>query len=87
MVELYKRMGFFSNPFSRFSAEEEIDYLAKIYHKPKYFSVLLDEIKGNNSRIIFGDRGAGKSALMVAVKNKVEESGEAKDFLLITCVQ
>lgn len=44
MPELYKKMGFDENPFAKFSAEEEIGYLRKIYYDPKYFSVLLDEM-------------------------------------------
>ena len=52
MEELYENMGFTSNPFSRFSAEEEKEYLEDIFsisHKRSlmallYFMRLLPEL-------------------------------------------
>lgn len=62
------------NPFLKFSAEEEATYISKIYYNPQYFSGLLDEIKGNNTRVVFGERGSGKSAMMIAIKDKFQEN-------------
>lgn len=64
MKDLYKEMGFIDNPFSRFSAEEEIDYLNNIYVNPRYYNTIFKDIKDSSSRFIIGERGIGKSALM-----------------------
>lgn len=64
MSDLYKAMGFTDNPFSRFSAEEEIDYLNNIYVNPRYYNTIFKDIKDGSSRFIIGERGIGKSALM-----------------------
>lgn len=78
-------MGFKENPFTKYSAEEEVEYLSEIYHNPKYFSVLLDELKNNNTRVIFGERGSGKSALMIAIRDALQKDAEAqKSNLIIT---
>lgn len=45
MAELYKNMGFSENPFSRFSAEEEKDYLQEILVQPKYYPTIHSDIK------------------------------------------
>ena len=73
MSELYESMGFISNPFSRFSAEEELEYLPSIFIKPRYFDVLSDDLLSGNSRFIVGDRGSGKSALMYSLKEKLKQ--------------
>jgi hypothetical protein len=70
--ELYINMGFISHPFSRYSAEEEEDYLKKIFNKPNYFSSLYGDIKDGNSRFIYGERGIGKTALVLSLKNELE---------------
>jgi hypothetical protein len=64
MIELYKNLGFTDNPFSRFSAEEEIEYLKDIFSPPKYYQTIYTDVKDGSSRFIFGERGIGKSALM-----------------------
>lgn len=69
MAELYKSMGFKDNPFSRFSAEEEQDYLPEIYVKPKYYSTIHSDTISGASRFIFGERGVGKSALVLNLMN------------------
>lgn len=79
-------MGFDENPFTKFSAEEEVEYLSKIYHNPRYFSVLLDEIKNNNTRVIFGERGSGKSALMFSIRDALQENAEVRESNLIISI-
>ncbi len=73
-------MGFKENPFSKFSAEEETEYLKEIFYEPKYYSTILQDIGGNNSRYIFGERGSGKSALMFRL---IEDLAENKKGLII----
>lgn len=68
MKDLYKEMGFTDNPFSRFSAEEEIEYLKNIYVNPRYYNTIYRDIKDSSSRFIIGERGIGKSALMFNLK-------------------
>ena len=71
---LFETMGFESNPFSKFSAEEELSYLNKIYFKPKYFQSLLNDISSGSSRFIFGERGSGKSALIIELNKELLSS-------------
>lgn len=73
MFELYKNLGFEANPFSRFSAEEEIDYLKDIYSPPKYYQTISSDIRDGSSRFIFGERGIGKSALMFKLMQEFEK--------------
>ncbi|MBI4209961.1 MAG: hypothetical protein HY544_00445, partial [Candidatus Diapherotrites archaeon] len=47
--------------------------------------VLRDEIKNNNTRIIFGERGVGKSALMIAINGNLQETSE-NGYVLITVI-
>lgn len=64
MKELYESLGFKRNPFSNYSAEEEFEYLDKIYVPPRYYKTIFNDIKNGTSRFVFGERGIGKSALM-----------------------
>lgn len=64
MSELYSNLGFTQHPFSKFSAEEETQYLTEVYVKPRYFDSLLSDLKVGSSRFILGERGSGKSALI-----------------------
>lgn len=68
MKDLYRAMGFTDNPFSRFSAEEELEYLKNIYVNPRYYNTIYRDIGDSSSRFIIGERGIGKSALMFNLK-------------------
>lgn len=74
MIELYESLGLNQNPFSKFSAEEELEYLKYIYVTPKYFNSLFSDLKSGSSRFIIGSRGSGKTALMHQIKNHLEDS-------------
>jgi hypothetical protein len=65
-------MGFRANPFSKYSAEEELDFIEEIFHKPNYYSTLLADLKSGASRFILGHRGNGKSSLINYLKNDLE---------------
>ena len=71
MNDLYENLGFKSNPFSKFSAEEEKDYLTSIYLKPRYYNTLLNDLASGTSRFIFGQRGSGKSALIIELEKEL----------------
>lgn len=81
MKELYNNLGFFMHPFTSFSAEEEVEYLDEIaylndfFNPPKYFNSLYTELKNGASRFIFGERGSGKTALMLRLKRTLEKEG------------
>ena len=75
MAELYESLGFFDNPFSRYSAEEEQSELEKIFLRPNYFDVVCSNLISGNSRFIIGDRGTGKTALMLQLKDRIRSEG------------
>lgn len=74
MNELYQSLGLKNNLFSKFSAEEEADYLNEIYVQPKYFNSLYSNLKDASSRFIIGSRGSGKTALILQLKKALEEN-------------
>jgi energy-coupling factor transporter ATP-binding protein EcfA2 len=74
MTELFQSLGLNQNPFSKFSAEEELEYLKEIYVTPKYFNSLFSDLKSGSSRFIIGSRGSGKTALMHQLKDILETS-------------
>lgn len=74
MGELFENMGFRENPFSRFSAEEEKEYLHNIFVPPKYYATIHSDLKTGSSRFIFGERGVGKSALVLNLKSDFAEN-------------
>lgn len=74
MQELYQSLGFKSNLLSKFSAEEELEYLNKVYVTPKYYNSLYTNLKDASSRFIIGSRGSGKTALINQLQNSLEES-------------
>jgi UDP-N-acetylmuramyl pentapeptide phosphotransferase/UDP-N-acetylglucosamine-1-phosphate transferase len=71
-AELFYSLRLKSNPFSRFSAEEEIDYLDEIYYRPKYFHPLFEDIRNGHSRFVFGARGVGKTALLLKLRKQLD---------------
>lgn len=71
MKELYESLGFFQNPFSTFSAEEELKYLNDIFNPPRYYNSLYTDLKNGSSRFIFGERGSGKTTLMYKLKEEL----------------
>ncbi len=75
MAELFSNLGFTCNPFSKFSAEEEKEYLDKIYIKPKYYETVYGDIKAGASRFIIGERGIGKTALMMKLEGDFKQDG------------
>lgn len=52
-------------PFSRLSAEEERGYLKDIFYKQQYYDALVDLAEASASRFILGQRGIGKSAMIL----------------------
>ena len=52
------------NPFSRYSAEEELAFLNEIFYPPRYYNELKELLKEGVSRFILGQRGQGKSIVI-----------------------
>lgn len=73
-MELYENLGFKSNPFSTFSAEEEVDFIDDIFVKPLYLNTLKSDISSGHSRFILGARGVGKTSLIYKLKSNCEKN-------------
>lgn len=52
------------NPFSQYSAEEELDILEDIFYKPNYYDDLINILSIGSSRFLLGQRGDGKSVVI-----------------------
>jgi hypothetical protein len=66
--KLNSNLGFSKNPFSKFSAEEEIEFHNEIFYEPTFYQTLLDDLKSGTSRFILGQRGHGKSSIIHKLK-------------------
>lgn len=53
------------SPFVSLSAEEEKDYLKDIFYKQHFYDDLVALAKSSSSRFILGQRGQGKSAILL----------------------
>lgn len=71
-MELYHQLGFVNNPFSTFSAEEEKAFLKDIYINPLFYQTLKSDLLSGHSRFILGARGIGKTALLLQLKNALD---------------
>ncbi len=71
---LNDRLGFLKNPFSKFSAEEEIEFHSEIFYEPTFYQTLLDDLKSGTSRFILGQRGHGKSSIIHKLKTDLEKA-------------
>lgn len=73
-MEFYQDLGFRENPFSTFSAEEELGFIEGIFLKPLYLNTLKSDIRKGHSRFILGARGVGKTSLIYQLKSHCDES-------------
>jgi len=72
--KLNDNLGFSKNPFSKFSAEEEMEFHNEIFYEPTFYQTLLDDLKSGTSRFILGQRGHGKSSIIHKLKTDLEDS-------------
>lgn len=63
------------NPFTRFSAEEDLDILEEIFYVPPFYDNLKSLLEGGHSRSILGQRGQGKSVIVYKLKNDLVRCG------------
>jgi hypothetical protein len=78
-MTLDENIGFKSNPFSKKSSEQEIEFLKEIFFEPNYYNTLLNDLSNGDSRFIIGQRGHGKSSII----NKLLDDLENKEVLTI----
>lgn len=78
-MKLDENLGFRQNPFSKKSAEQELDVLENIFYEPNYYQALMQTLSNGDSRFIIGQRGHGKTAVI----NKLVEDLERKHDLFV----
>jgi len=79
-MTLVKSLNLNGNPFEHYTAETEPN-IAAYAVRPPYLQAISDRANGLSSFILFGDRGAGKSATRITVYNEVwKNSSEAKNL-------
>ncbi|MGB0917811.1 MAG: P-loop ATPase, Sll1717 family [Flavobacteriales bacterium] len=66
-------LGFKKNPFSKFSAEEELEFHEEIFYQPLFYETLLDDLETGTSRFILGQRGHGKSSVIHKLKIDLQQ--------------
>jgi hypothetical protein len=70
MPNLVQALLLKENPFEHYVAETEPN-IAEYAVKPPYFEAIDARAKNNSSYVLFGDRGAGKSATRLTVFNEL----------------
>ncbi|MGE0280830.1 MAG: hypothetical protein AB7P20_09490, partial [Rhizobiaceae bacterium] len=70
MPKLTEALGFNGNPFEHYVAELEPN-IAEYAVKPPYFEVIDTRSKNTSSFLLFGDRGAGKSATRLTIFKEI----------------
>ncbi|MER9421299.1 hypothetical protein NKI88_02410 [Mesorhizobium sp. M0317] len=79
MPTIVKALGLKGNPFEHYVAEQEPN-IAEYAVKPPYFEAIDSRARNTASFILFGDRGAGKSATRLTIFKelwKLKSAGEA----------
>jgi len=71
--KLNEHLGVKKNPFSKFSAEEELEFHNEIFYEPTFYNTLLDDLQSGTSRFILGQRGHGKSSIIHKLKSDLEK--------------
>jgi hypothetical protein len=66
MKTLVSTLSLTGNPFEHYTAETEPN-IADYAVRPPYLQAISDRVRGLSSFILFGDRGAGKSATRITV--------------------
>jgi len=77
MKTLVATLGLTGNPFEHYTAETEPN-IADYAVRPPYLQAISDRVNGLSSFILFGDRGAGKSATRITVYAEIWGSNAAK---------
>ncbi|WP_200962607.1 hypothetical protein [Bosea sp. Root381] len=70
MNSFVSRLGLVGNPFEHYTAETE-PHIADYAIRPPYLQAISERAHGLSTFILFGDRGAGKSATRITVFNEI----------------
>ncbi|WP_206622060.1 hypothetical protein [Mesorhizobium sp. M7A.F.Ca.MR.176.00.0.0] len=77
MATLVKRLTLIGNPFEHYTAETEPN-IADYAVRPPYLQSISDRARNLSSFILFGNRGAGKSATRITVFNELWKENAKK---------
>lgn len=80
-MTIVKTFSLKSNPFEHYTAENEPD-ISLYAVRPPYLSAITDRARNLNSFILFGQRGAGKSATRLTVFKEDYSKEERQPFLV-----
>ncbi|MDY4376918.1 hypothetical protein SOV92_03495 [Pectobacterium brasiliense] len=80
-MSIVKKFSLKSNPFEHYTAENEPDISLYTVRQP-YLSSIIDRVRKLNSFILFGQRGAGKSATRLTVFKEYYSEDEKKPFIV-----
>ncbi len=69
-MSLTDKLGLIGSPFENYTAETE-PKIAEYAVRPPYLQTIVHRSQGLSSFILFGDRGAGKSATRITVYNEI----------------
>jgi hypothetical protein len=75
VATLVEQLGLTGNPFEHYTAETE-PHIIEYAVRPPYLEAIAARVSGLSSFILFGDRGAGKSATRITVFNQVWAPGQ-----------
>lgn len=75
MPTLVEQLTLSGNPFEHYTAETE-PHITEYAVRPPYLEAIAARVTGLSSFILFGDRGAGKSATRITVFNQVWAPGQ-----------
>lgn len=76
---LHENLGLSTNPFSKRSSEQEIEFINEIFYEPNYYNTLISDLVSGDSRFIIGQRGHGKTSII----NKLYEDLESRKDLFV----
>lgn len=79
---LNNSLGLKKNPFSKRSAEQELEFLEDIFYEPNYYKTLTNDLSSGDSRFIIGQRGHGKTSII----NKLVEDLEKEADLFVVMI-
>ena len=75
MATIVEQLGLTGNPFEHYTAETE-PHIIEYAVRPPYLEAIAARVSGLSSFILFGDRGAGKSATRITVFNQIWALGQ-----------
>jgi hypothetical protein len=81
MATLVQTLGLKGNPFEHYTAETE-PHISEYAVRPPYLQSIRERALRRSSFILFGDRGAGKSATRITLFNEIWAASDKKPLVL-----